>query len=65
MKLKTFLGISGIFFLLIALLHLIRVLFKINLVVGDYEVPNWMSILVFVVLLLLSRKSLHFRKNLQ
>lgn len=64
MKLKAFLGISSIFFFAVAIIHLMRVLFNWNFVIDNYTIPEWMSIVAFVVLIYLSIMAFRFRKRL-
>lgn len=64
MKLKAFLGISSFFFFAVAIIHLMRVLFNWNFVIGNYTIPEWMSIAAFVVLIYLSIMAFRFRKRL-
>ena len=51
---KVTLRISGFIFLIVAIAHLVRLLFKVELTVGGYTLPLWLSGLAFVVLLVLS-----------
>ena len=51
MNKQTPLLVSGIIFLLIAIMHLARVIIKFNLVVADYPVPIWMNMVAVVVAL--------------
>ena len=53
MSAKMTLRISGIIFLLVAIGHLLRFLFKVELTVGGYTVPLWLSAAAFLVLLVL------------
>lgn len=64
MKLKTFLGISSGFFLLIAVIHLLRVILNWSFVIGNYTIPNWMSIVAMFVMTFLSFKAWQHRKGL-
>jgi len=64
MKLKTFLGISSLFFLLIAMIHLLRVVFNWHFVIGSYAIPKWMSIVAMFVMAFLSFTAQQHRKEL-
>ncbi|MDO8520016.1 MAG: hypothetical protein Q7T11_07640 [Deltaproteobacteria bacterium] len=46
---KTALKVAGFLFLIVAFLHLSRVVFKINLVIGDTVVPMWANGIGFAV----------------
>jgi len=48
------LRISGTIFGLISLLHLLRILFGVGLIIGDYMVPIWLSVPAFFLLAWLS-----------
>jgi hypothetical protein len=43
MSQRTYSVIAGIIFLLVALLHALRLLFDWHVVVGDFAVPVWVS----------------------
>lgn len=43
----TGLKLSAVVFLAVALMHLLRVIFKIQVIVGDYLVPIWLSVFGF------------------
>ena len=43
MKQKTFVGIAGIVFSLITVLHLLRLLFRWEAAIGGWHVPLWVS----------------------
>lgn len=51
---KTALKVAGAVFLLVALLHLSRLAFKFNLIIGDSIVPVWINGAGFLVALGLS-----------
>ena len=46
---------AGIIFLIIALLHALRLVLKIEVVVNGWVLPVWFSIVGFVIVALLSR----------
>jgi hypothetical protein len=57
--------VSGMVFLIISILHLLRVVFGVGLVIGSWEVPQWVSMAAFVVAGFLAFKGLGFsRKSL-
>jgi len=43
MREKTFVGISGVIFSLVALLHLARLVLGWDAVIGGWRVPMWVS----------------------
>ena len=46
---KPFTGTASVIFGIIALLHLLRLMFGISIVIGDLKFPFWMSIPGLVV----------------
>lgn len=64
MKLKSFLLIISVFFLLVALVHLCRVLLHWEFIIGNFHLPYWMNILAFAVTAILAIMAYHFRKEL-
>ncbi len=40
---KTYIRVSGVIFLVVALLHLLRLLLKWDAVIGGWTVPTWFS----------------------
>ncbi|MBI3999895.1 MAG: hypothetical protein HY351_04695 [Candidatus Omnitrophica bacterium] len=48
------LNVAGIIFLLVSISHLVRLIFKIPVVIGSFTVPVWYSFSGFVVAFLLS-----------
>jgi hypothetical protein len=57
---RTLLGISGVLFLLIALAHLTRLAFGIDIALGTFEIPLWLSWVGVIVTGYLSYASFHF-----
>ena len=51
---KTALLTAGIIFLIVSILHLLRLLFRTEVKIGKYIIPIWFSVLGFVIPLLLS-----------
>ena len=49
MSQNAFSVVAGVFFLLIALCHLLRVVFGVTFVVQDIAVPMWANGLAFIV----------------
>ena len=50
----TALKVSGVIFLLVSVMHLLRVILKLDLIIAGVVVPIWVSIFGFVAPLLLS-----------
>ncbi len=45
---------AGIIFAIIALIHVLRLIYKIEIVVAGKRIPSWVSVIGFVIPLLLS-----------
>jgi hypothetical protein len=45
---NNYLRISGVFFLLVAFAHFLRVINDVTVLVGSYEVPMWASWLTMI-----------------
>ncbi len=50
----TALKVAGIIFFLVAIVHLLRVILKFEVIIAGYVLPIWFSILGFIFPLLLS-----------
>jgi len=57
---RTLLMIAGCVFLIVALLHLLRLLFGLGLALGDFSIPVWLSWFGVVIAGYLSYSSFHF-----
>ena len=55
--------VTSIFLLLIAILHVLRLIFQVRVMAGDYEVPMWMSIPAAIVTAAMSLWLLHDNKK--
>ena len=51
---KPFTKIASIILALVGLLHLVRVILNMPVIVGNLEIPMWVSIVGFIVPFLLS-----------
>lgn len=40
---KMYLKLTGLIFSIVAILHLLRLIFRWDVVLGDWEVPIWIS----------------------
>lgn len=56
---KSYLLIVGVVFAAVALLHLSRALFGYDLVIGEYEIPVWLSSMGTLITAYLSYMSFH------
>jgi hypothetical protein len=49
MTVRTYAVTSGIIFLLVAVLHLFRLILQWNVVIGDWHFPMWVSVVAVLV----------------
>lgn len=63
MKQKTVAVVSGVLFGLIALLHLLRLVFQWNAQIAGWEVPTWISVPALLVGAWLSWENLKVLKQ--
>ncbi len=61
---KTFSLISGVIFLLIAILHVLRIVYAWDAVIGGWEVPKWISWVAIAVGAYLGYEGLRLSKSL-
>lgn len=54
MNQQNYLRLSGIIFGLVAVFHLIRIVFNWSVVIGPYDIPVWISYIGLVVAAILS-----------
>lgn len=57
---RTLLVVAGLIFLVVALVHLARLAFGIDLILGDFNVPTWLSWIGVLFAGYLSYASFHF-----
>ncbi len=50
---KLFTCIGAIFFILIGIIHLLRIMYGVEVMAGTYVVPMWMSYFGFIVPILI------------
>ena len=62
MKRNTFVGVAGAVFSLIAILHLLRLLFRWEAAIGGWQVPLWVSWAAIAVSGLLAWTAFTLRK---
>jgi hypothetical protein len=64
MSQKTFLGVTGVIFLFVAIVHLLRLIFKWEVVLAGWPAPVWLSGVAFVIAAALAYEGLRLsRKN--
>lgn len=51
---KTALNVAGVVFFLVGVLHLLRLIFKLEVIIANFTVPSWVSIVGFLVAFSLS-----------
>lgn len=57
---RTLLLVAGVIFLLVALAHLARLAFGLDVALGDFAVPLWLSWVGVIIAAYLSYSSFHF-----
>ncbi len=62
MRKDTFLATAGILFAFVAIVHFLRVILKMPILIGTFELPYWASIVGGLVLLCFSYLAFSFRK---
>jgi hypothetical protein len=50
----TALKVSGVIFFVVAVVHLLRIILKVEAIIAGYVIPMWWSIFGFIIPLLLS-----------
>lgn len=60
---RNLLGAAGVIFAIVALVHLMRLAFGWNLILGTFAVPLWLSWFGFFITAYLSYTSLHFARR--
>lgn len=65
MNTKLYLCISGLFFFVVGTLHLLRLVLQIPVLVGEWQVPLWMSGGGFIVPMLLSCLAFRLYKKME
>jgi hypothetical protein len=60
---KTFSLVAGVIFLLIALGHLSRLVFKVSVLLGGWAVPSWVSWVALLVFAYLAYQGFRLAKE--
>jgi hypothetical protein len=63
MRLKTFSLVAGLVFLLIAVMHVLRLALKWEVVLDGWSVPMWVSVIAIVITAYLAFESLKLSKR--
>ena len=63
MSQKTFSLVAGVFFLLIAAVHVLRIAFSVSVVVQNTSIPMWASVIAVVVAGYLSYEGLRLARR--
>lgn len=63
MRQKAFNTMTGVVFVVIAVLHLIRLVFRWDAVIGGWELPMWVSALALVLSGYLALAAFQLRKS--
>lgn len=61
---KTVLKVSGVVFLIVALIHLARLVFKFDIIVAGHPIPLWANIIGLIIASALSLWSFDASKRL-
>ncbi|MBI4372943.1 MAG: hypothetical protein HY585_04380 [Candidatus Omnitrophica bacterium] len=51
---RAALNVAGVIFLLMSVAHVVRFIFRTSVIVGDFTVPHWYSLVAAAVAFLLS-----------
>lgn len=63
MSMKAFLRVSGLIFLLVAVIHLLRLVFKWEVILAGWPVPVWLSAVAFVIAAALAYEGFRLGRN--
>ena len=55
-KRKTWLRVAATIFVIMALVHFSRLIFRFDFIIGSWEVPLWVSFVAFIIIGFLSVK---------
>lgn len=53
---------SAVVFIMVALLHIVRLIFNVDITISGWLVPNWISIIVVIFTILLAFYAVGVRK---
>ena len=60
---KTYAVVTGIIFLLIALLHLLRLLYGWEAIIAGWSVPDWVSVVALMIAGYLAYEGFRLRRT--
>lgn len=63
MSQKTFSLVAGVFFLLIALAHALRIVFGASIVIQNTSIPMWVSVIAVVLTVYLAYEGLRLGRK--
>ena len=63
MSKDTFSRLAGAIFLIVAVVHALRLVFKWQVIVAGWQAPMWVSAVAFVIGVYLAYESLQIRKR--
>ena len=63
MSRKTFTSLAGVIFLLVAAVHLLRLVFRWEVILAGWQVPLWISAVGFVLSAFLAYEGFRFSKK--
>ncbi|MBI2449099.1 hypothetical protein HYV49_02265 [Candidatus Pacearchaeota archaeon] len=64
MRQKTFFWITGIVFTILAVISLLRVIFRWNAVINEFAIPIWISVSAVIIAGFLAFSSFRFLKKI-
>jgi hypothetical protein len=63
MSVKTFLRVSGVVFLVVAVVHLLRLLFQWEVILAGWPAPVWLSAVAFVIAAALAYEGIRLSRS--
>jgi len=63
MSVKTFLRVSGVIFLVVAVVHLLRLVLKWEVILAGWPAPVWLSAVAFVIAAALAFEGFRLSKS--
>ena len=63
MSRKTFSILAGVIFLLVAAVHLLRLVFRWEVILAGWQVPLWISAVAFLIAASLAYEGFRLSKN--
>jgi len=63
MSVKTFLRVSGVIFLVVAVVHLLRLVFQWEVILAGWPAPVWLSAVAFAIAAALAFEGFRLSKS--